>query len=69
MLKLIGSLPNSERIVPIFRRETDCFLSCSLRYVLQFFVDMRLIYPIGSFRKAISSEHGFNHQRIMPTTG
>jgi hypothetical protein len=23
MLKLIGSLPNSERIVPIFRRETE----------------------------------------------
>ena len=56
---LIGSLPNEERIVTVFYRETNCFLSCSLGYVFQFFVDMRLIYPLGSFRKAISSEHGF----------
>jgi len=69
MLNLIGSLPNSERIVPIFRRETNCFLSCYLGYVFQFFVDMRLIHPLGSFIKTISSEHGFDHQRVMTTSG
>ena len=42
---------------------------CSLGNVSQFVVDIRLIHPLGSFRKAISSQHGFDHQRIMTTSG
>jgi len=42
------------------RRETDRFLPRSLGNVFQFFVDMRLMDPLGSFRKSISSEHSFN---------
>jgi hypothetical protein len=57
------------RLIRSLRRETDRFLPRSLRNVFQFFVDMRLIYPLGSFRKSISSEHGFNHHGVMPTSG
>jgi|tagenome__1003787_1003787.scaffolds.fasta_scaffold20694890_1 hypothetical protein len=67
MLKLIGSLPNSVRIVPVFRRETHRFVPHSLGNVFQFFVDMRLMYPLSSFRKSIRSEHGFNDHGVMPT--
>jgi hypothetical protein len=30
---------------------------------------VRLIYPLSSFGKAISGEHGFNHHRVVPTSG
>jgi hypothetical protein len=50
-------------------RETDRSLPRSLGNVFQIFVDMSLIYPLGSFREAISSEHCFDHQRVMTTTG
>jgi hypothetical protein len=33
MLNLVGSLPNSERIVPVFRRWTDCFLPLCLSQI------------------------------------
>jgi hypothetical protein len=69
MLNLIGSSPNSKRLVPVFRREPDCFLSRFIGNVLQFVVDMRLIYPLGTFRKAISHEDGFDQERVVPTSG
>jgi hypothetical protein len=56
-------------LIRSLRRETDCFLPRSLRNVFQFVVDIRLIYPLGSFIKTISSEHGFDHQRVMTTSG
>src|SRR3954447_10194274 len=54
-------------LIRSLRRETDRFLPRPLGNVFQFFVDMRLIYPLGSFRKSISSEHSFNHHGVMPT--
>jgi len=50
-------------------RETDCLLARCIGDVFQFFVDVRLIYPLGRFRKAVGSEHGFDHQRLMPSRG
>jgi hypothetical protein len=38
----------------------------SIGNAFQFFVDVRLVHPFGGFRKSISCEHGFNHQRLMP---
>ena len=50
-------------------RETDCLLPRGIGDVFQFFVDVRLIYPLSGFRKAIGFEHGFDHSSLMPPSG
>ena len=37
--------------------------SRSVSNVLQFVLDMRLIYPVGSFRKSMSFEESFDPKR------
>jgi hypothetical protein len=54
---------------PLAPSSRDRPLPSALSRQCQFFVDMRLMYPLSSFRKFISSEHGFNHQRLMPASG
>ena len=38
---------------------------CSFRL----FVDVRLVYPLSGFRKAIGFEHGFDHSSLMSPSG
>src|SRR3954452_1954258 len=49
----------------LFGRKPDCFLSRAVRNVLQFSENVRLIYPLSRFGKAISFQHSFDHNRVM----
>jgi hypothetical protein len=60
-----GDLP----LFNLFRREPHCLLSSLIRDARQFSADMRLIYPLSSFRKSISGEYGFDHHRVVPARG
>jgi hypothetical protein len=56
-------------LLGLLRRKPDCLLSSPISNVLQLLPNLGLLDPFRSFGKAIGSQHGFDHQRVMPTSG